>query len=184
MANLEERLRTALGRARTASGLSLQELADRTGVSVSTLSRLETGQRRMTVDVLEVLAGALGSTVAALVADAEEDDRLLLPTPRVRMDDGMHGIVLRTEPDGRQLMRLTLPARRASRPARTHPGHEWFHVLRGRVRLVVGDRELVVEPGQTARFSCTEPHTFGGLDGPAEILSRFEPGEHRGAPPA
>ena len=177
--SLDARMRTVLGRARQAAGMSLQDLADSTGVSVSTLSRIESGERRLTVEVLEVLAEAMETSVASLVADAEEDDRLLLPTPEVAMSDGMHGVLLHTDGDGRQLLRITVPRRPHTGPGRTHPGREWFHVLRGRVRLRVGDREVVLEPGQTARFDCTLPHTFGGEDGEAEILSRFEPGAHR-----
>ncbi|HUG85566.1 MAG TPA: cupin domain-containing protein, partial [Euzebya sp.] len=94
-------------------------------------------------------------------------------------DGGLTGIVLRVEDDGRSLLRVTVPARKALTHTAVHPGTEWFHVLRGRLGLRLGDRTSIVEPGQTAQFATTQPHAFGGAGGPAEILSRFEPGAHR-----
>jgi transcriptional regulator with XRE-family HTH domain len=179
MATLEERLRTVVGQRRVAIGLSLAELGSRSGVSVSTLSRVETGGRKVTIELLEALAMPLETTVAALVAEASQEDRLLVPTPPVQLGSGLTGYLLRVEDDGRQLLRLTIPVRRSLPEPRTHPGREWFHVLRGRVRLRVGERELVLQPGQTVQFDTTRPHVFGAVGTPAEILSRFEPGAHR-----
>lgn len=178
MANLEERTRVALGRARLATGMSLATLAAETQISISTLSRLESGERRVTIDALERIAMALGTTAAAVLADAAREDRLLLPTPPVELAGGLTGVVLRVEDDGRSLLRVTVPARRLTHTA-VHPGREWLHVLRGRLRLRVGERRLDLRTGQTVQFDTTEPHAFGGVGGPAEILSRFEPGAHR-----
>ena len=180
MASLEERTRVALGRARAATGMSLSELASRTGISTSTLSRLESGDRRVTIDALERIAEALGTTAAAVLADAAREERLLLPTPPVELAGGLTGVVLRVEDDGRSLLRVTVPARRVAHThTAVHPGTEWLHVLHGKLRLRVGERQLDLVAGQTAQFVTTEPHAFGGIGGPAEILSRFEPGAHR-----
>lgn len=179
MANLEGRTRQAVRAARQAAGLSLGELAAASGISASTLSRLESGERRVTIDALERIARALGTTVTALLAEAAREDRLLVPTPGIRLAGGISGSVLRVEDDGRSLLRLTVPARRRLPEGAVHPGSEWLHVLSGRLRLRVGERRVDLEPGQTAQFPTTTPHAFGGLGGPADILSRFEPGAHR-----
>lgn len=168
-----------IGRRRVALDLSLADLAVRSDVSVSTLSRIETGGRKVTVELLEAVAAALDTTVTALVAEAAQEDRLLVPTPPVELGNGVTGYLLRVEEDGRQLLRLTIPVRRPLPEPRTHPGTEWFHVLRGRVRLRVGEREVVLDPGQTVQFDTTRPHVFGAVGSPAEVLSRFEPGAHR-----
>lgn len=178
MANLEERTRVALGRARTAAGLSLAEVASETGISASTLSRIESGERRVTIEFLERIAGALNTTAAAVLADAAREDRLLVPTPPVKLAGGLTGIVLRVEDDGRSLLRVTVPVRKTLTP-RTHPGSEWLHVLRGQLRLHVGERQVTLQPGQTAQFDTSRPHAFSGIGQPAEVLSRFEPGAHR-----
>ena len=179
MAKLEERTRITLGRARNATGMSLAELAQKTGISASTLSRIESGERRVTIDSLERIADALGTTAAAVLADAAREERLLVPTPAVKLSGGLTGIVLRVEDDGRSLLRVNVPARKTLNNPRTHAGTEWLHVLRGRLRLRVGEREVTLEPGQTAQFDTSQPHAFGGLNGPADVLSRFEPGAHR-----
>jgi transcriptional regulator with XRE-family HTH domain len=179
MANLEDRTRTTLGRARNATGLSLAEVADRTGISASTLSRIESGERRVTIDFLERIARALGTTAAAVLADAALEDRLLVPTPAVKLAGGLTGVVLRVEDDGRSLLRVTVPVRKTLSHTAVHPGTEWLHVLRGRLGLRVGERQVTLEPGQTAQFDTNQPHAFGGIGRPADILSRFEPGAHR-----
>jgi transcriptional regulator with XRE-family HTH domain len=178
MATLEERTRVAISRARMATGLSLAEVASKTGISTSTLSRIESGERRVTIDSLERIAKALGTTAANVLADAAREDRLLVPTPPVELSGGLTGIVLRVEDDGRSLLRITVPVRKTLTP-RAHPGTEWLHVLRGRLRLRVGERQVTLEPGQTAQFDTSRPHAFSGVGGPAEVLSRFEPGAHR-----
>ena len=179
MAKLEDHARTALARARAATGMSLADLSGRTGISASTLSRIEAGERRLTVDFLERMADGLGTSAAAVLAEAAREDRLLVATPRIRLAGGMSGIVLRVEDDGRSLLRITVPARQTLRQAVAHPGSEWMHVLRGRLRLRVGERDAVLEPGQTAQFDTNQRHAFGGVGAPADILSRFEPGAHR-----
>ena len=179
MANLEERTRLTLARARTATGMSLAEVAEKTGISASTLSRIESGERRVTIDFLERIAKALGTTAAAVLADAAREDRLLVPTPAVKLAGGLTGIVLRVEDDGRSLLRVTVPVRKTLGAPKVHPGTEWLHVLRGRLRLRVGERQVTLEPGQTAQFDTSQPHAFSGVGGPADMLSRFEPGAHR-----
>ena len=62
---------------------------------------------------------------------------------------------------------------------RVHPGHDWFFVLDGRVRLLLGEREIVVEAGEAAEFETMTPHSFGAVDGPAEVIMIFDRDGHR-----
>ncbi len=178
MANLEERVRRVLARRRQASGQSLAEVAAATGISASTLSRIEGGDRRVTVDALATLAEAYGTTAAAVLAEAAREDLLLLEHQPVELEGGLRGIVLRVDDDGRSLLRLQVPPRPGPLHGRAHPGTEWLHVLTGRLRLQVGDRQVVLKAGETAQFSTDQPHAFAGI-GHTEVLTRFEPGAHR-----
>ncbi|HEX2809898.1 MAG TPA: cupin domain-containing protein, partial [Kineosporiaceae bacterium] len=56
---------------------------------------------------------------------------------------------------------------------------EWLYVLSGRMRLILGDRDMVLGVGEAAEFDTQVPHWFGSTgDGPAEVLSIFgRPGE-------
>ncbi len=167
LANDEQRIRTRLRALREQLGLSLDAVAQAAGMAPSTLSRLETGKRRLAVDHLTPLARALGTSVDALLAPEPPDD------PRVRRRahtvNGMRVLPLSREgASGPHAYRLTIPARGGDPQPRVHEGHEWLYVLSGRLRLVLGEDDLVLEPGEAAEFSTWTPHW---LSGPAEVLA-------------
>ena len=168
MANDEERVRRRLRALREERGLSLEAVAAAAGMSTSTLSRLETGKRRLALDHLAPLARALGASVDALLAPDAKDD------PRVRGSSRMVGgtrvvPLSRAGGSGPRAYHLTIPER-DQRDLKTHEGHEWLYVLSGRLRLVLGDDEIVLVPGEAAEFSTWTPHSLGGVGGPVEVL--------------
>jgi quercetin dioxygenase-like cupin family protein len=57
---------------------------------------------------------------------------------------------------------------------RVHPGHDWFFVTEGRVRLYLGERQITVETGEAAEFSTMTPHALGAIDRPAELIMIFD----------
>ncbi|HEU4568087.1 MAG TPA: XRE family transcriptional regulator [Marmoricola sp.] len=153
---------------------TLAELSAGTGISVSTLSRLESGTRRPTLELLLPLARAHGVTLDELVdAPATGDPRIhLRPVSR----PGMTMVPLTRRSGGVQAYKLVLPARsRRTKPdLKAHEGYEWIYVLDGRLRLVLGDHDVVLGPGEVAEFDTRVPHWFGAADEePAEFLSLF-----------
>ncbi|MDO8209721.1 helix-turn-helix domain-containing protein [Conexibacter sp. CPCC 206217] len=168
--SLEDVARRRLRTLRKARGWSLDELGRRAHIGPSTLSRLESGQRRIAVDHLVTLARALGTTVEELVAE-EEDDVVIRPR---RDEAGGSTFWLLTRPDdpsGRVVAKMRIPAHERLPEARVHPGRDWFYVLDGTVRLQLGRRELLVTAGNAASFDTMTPHSMSGHGGPAEILS-------------
>jgi transcriptional regulator with XRE-family HTH domain len=166
-----------LRRLRTHRRLTLTGVAATTGISKSTLSRLETGGRRPTLELLLALSHAYRVPLDDLVAAPEEGDpRLRLKPGRVK---GRTVIALTRQPDGVQAWKIVVPTGKAVPEPRAHDGHEWIYVLSGHLRLVLGDQDRVLGPGEVAAFDTTVPHWFGGTgDEPAEILSIFgRPGE-------
>ena len=159
---------------RLENAMTLGDLAAATGISVSTLSRLESGQRRPTLELLMPLAELHGIALDDLVAPAAPRD------PRVHgravRHDGMTMIPLSRRGGGIQAFKMILPGRKRQLPPdpRTHEGYEWLYVLDGRLRLVLGEHDLVVEPGEAAEFDTRVPHWFASA-GPArvEVLSLF-----------
>jgi transcriptional regulator with XRE-family HTH domain len=155
---------------RAARGWSLDELAARCYLSPSTLSRIETGHRRIALDQLTPIARALGTTLDQLVESDDDADVVIRP----HRDDarGMTTWLLSREPGLTVAkMRLTRPApRRGVTELRVHPGRDWFTVLSGTVVLLLGDRTILVEAGEAAEFSTMVPHAFGAHDGAAELL--------------
>ena len=166
-----------LQRIRTQRGMTLAAVAEATGISKSTLSRLETGHRRATLDLLLALSHVYRVPLDDLVAaPAEGDPRIRLKPGRVK---GRTVIPLTSQPGGVQAWKIVVPTSNATPELRAHDGHEWIYVLSGRMRLVIGDQDRMLEPGDTASFDTTEPHWFGSTGAePAEILSIFSrPGE-------
>jgi transcriptional regulator with XRE-family HTH domain len=166
-----------LKRFRTHRELTLTEVADTTGISKSTLSRLETGGRRPTLELLLALSHAYRVPLDDLVAAPEEGDpRLRLRPGRVK---GRIVIPLTRQPDAMQAWKMIIPTSEVTPEPRAHDGHEWIYVLSGHMRFVLGDEDVVLAPGDVAAFDTTVPHWFGSTgDEPAEILSIFgRPGE-------
>ena len=168
MAKNEEVIRRRLRALREERELSLDVVARAAGMAPSTLSRLETGKRRLAVDHLAPLARALGTSVDALLAPEPQGDPRV--RRRARTVDGMRVLPLSREGrSGPRAYHLTLPER-GEPTLRSHEGHEWLYVLSGRVRLLLGDEDLVLEPGEAAEFSTWTPHWLSAVGGPAEVL--------------
>jgi transcriptional regulator with XRE-family HTH domain len=166
-----------LKRLRTQRGLTLTGVAESTGISKSTMSRLETGQRRPTLELLLTLSHAYRLPLGDLVAAPEEGDpRIQLRPGRVK---GRTVIPLTRQPDGMQAWKIVIPISKVTPEPRAHDGYEWIYVLSGHMRFVLGDRDWVLGPGEVASFDTKVPHWFGSTgDEPAEILSIFgRPGE-------
>lgn len=157
---------------RTRRGLTLAELAEETGISASTLSRLESGGRRPTLDLLIRLAAVYRASLDDLVGAPQIADPRVHPKPFYR--DGTAIISLtRSNPDV-HAFKMVLPGHAPDAPVeqRVHEGYDWIYVLSGRVRLVLGDEEIVLEPGEAAEFDTRTPHgTASASLEPAEILN-------------
>jgi transcriptional regulator with XRE-family HTH domain len=165
-------VRARLRALRVERGLSQEEVATRAGMAPSTLSRLESGARRLALDHLTPLARALGVEVGELLAPVADPRVVQHPTH-------VGGMTMRrlsrATPGGLVVVRMDYPASRTEPDPRSHEGHEWLYVVSGRLRLVLGDQDLVLEPGEAAEFSTWTPHWAGAVDGPATALGIFGP---------
>ncbi|WP_076478814.1 helix-turn-helix domain-containing protein [Williamsia sterculiae] len=157
---------------RTRRGLTLADLAERTGINASTLSRLEGGARKPTLEMLLPLAEVYAIPLDELVGAPRTGDPRIHLKPVSR--DGMTYIPLST-PGGVQAHKLLIPPRPNVRPElQSHAGFEWLYVLSGRLRLVLGDESTVLKSGEAAEFDTHIPHWLGADgDQPAELLILF-----------
>lgn len=161
---------------RRARGLTLADLAATTGVSESTLSRLESGRRRATLELLLPLARTYGVPLDDLVGAPHTGDPRIHLKPIRR--SGMVFVPLSRRPGGTQAFKMIIPARPEplEPDPKTHEGSEWLYVLNGRLRLVLGERDLTLSPGEVAEFDTSLPHWLGSADGGAvELLILFDP---------
>jgi transcriptional regulator with XRE-family HTH domain len=180
MANEEEAVLASVGprlRAlRKQRGTTLAELSEATGISVSTLSRLESGGRRPTLELLLPLARAHQVPLDDLVGAPATGDPRVHPRPIVR--NGVTYLPLTRRPGGLQAYKQIFPPNTPAEPLerQIHEGYEWLYVLSGRLRLLLGDHDLVLAPGEVAEFDTRVPHAIANPGpGPAEILSLFGP---------
>lgn len=159
-----------LKRVRTRRGVTLTELAAATGISKSTLSRLEGGQRKPSLELLLPIALAHQVPLDELVGAPEVGDPRIRPAPRKR--NGRVVVPLTQQPSGMHAWKVLIPPEPGEPEVRTHEGHEWLYVLSGRMRLILADHDITMGPGEVAEFDTSLPHWFGAAgDEPVEILS-------------
>lgn len=164
-----------LKRLRLRRDITLAELSGQTGISTSTLSRLEAGLRHPTLEQLLPLAQVHGVTLDELVDAPPTGDPRINLRPVVR-SDGLTVLPLTRRPGGIQAYKFVLPrASDGQEPElHSHEGYDWAYVLNGTLRLVVGEHDLRLEPGEAAEFDTRTPHWFGATSaGPVEFLSLF-----------
>ncbi|MFE6779938.1 helix-turn-helix domain-containing protein [Streptomyces sp. NPDC057702] len=161
---------------RTARGLTLAQLGEATGISLSTLSRLESGQREPTLKLLLPLARTHGVPLDELVGAPATGDPRVHPRPFTR--HGQTWIPLTRFLGGLHAYKQILPVRppdERGRPAQgSHEGYEWLYVLSGRLLLALGDHDLVLTAGEAAEFDTRTPHGVANAgDHPVEWLALY-----------
>ncbi|MFI6644757.1 helix-turn-helix domain-containing protein [Streptomyces sp. NPDC050504] len=158
--------------------ITLAQLSEATGISLSTLSRLESGQRKPTLELLLPLAKAHGVQLDELVGAPTTGDPRIHPKPFAR--GGRTFVPLTRHLGGLHAFKMILPPGEADESCppdqRVHEGYEWLYVLDGRVRLRIGEHDLELTAGEAAEFDTRVPHAFYNVgDRPAELLSLFGP---------
>jgi transcriptional regulator with XRE-family HTH domain len=175
--DIEARVRRRLRELRTQRGMTLEDVARAADIDISTLSRLESGKRRFALDHLPRLAAALSISTDELMRAPEAED------PRVRgashSRDGItYWPLTRGGPaGGLHTFKIRVSTRRRTPPVElpVHDGQEWLYVLSGNLRLLLGDRDFTIKPGEAVEFSTWTPHWFGTVDGPVEAIAIFGP---------
>lgn len=189
LSDVEQVVRSRLRSLRNTLGLSLDELAARTNLSPSTISRVETGKRTISLDILLPLARALQVDLDALLDVSSDEDVVIRPVPN---RSGRRTTWMLSRSTGSTIaMKIRLEPTRRTAEQRVHPGHEWFFVIEGRVRLTLGERQITVQTGEAAQFGTMTPHVLAAADGPAELIVIFDRDGQRahvhhegGSPPA
>jgi transcriptional regulator with XRE-family HTH domain len=172
LANVGHRLRGI----REQRGLTLVQASEETGISKSTLSRLENGQRRPTLELLLPLAWTYRVPLDDLVGAPDVGDPRIWMRPR-RVKE--RTVIPLTSEGLVQAWKILIPAALSEPRIRSHDGTEWICVLSGELRLILADDDFVLRAGETFEFDTAPPHWFGSTgSGPVELISIFSrPGE-------
>lgn len=172
-ADIENLVRTRLRSLRQALGWSLDALGERSHLSPSTISRIETGKRAVSLDVLLPLARALQIDLDSLLeGNIDDADVVIRPVPT--NTPGMTTWPLSRPTGSTASFKMRFEPTKHPPEPRVHPGHDWFYVLDGRICLTLGERTIVVGTGEAAEFSTMTPHAIQALDGPAELVMVFD----------
>jgi transcriptional regulator with XRE-family HTH domain len=151
--------------------VTLTELAAATGISKSTLSRLESGQRKPSLELLLPIAQAHRIPLDELVGSPDIGDPRIRLKPEKRTG-GRIVVPLTRQPRGVHAWKVVIPPERGDPKLRTHEGYEWLYVLAGELRLLLGGHDVTMGPGEVAEFDTQVPHWFGPAgERPVEILS-------------
>ncbi len=153
---------------------TLADVAARTGISKSTLSRVEAGQRRPTLELLLPLSKTYRVPLDDLVGAPDVGDPRIRLKPHSR--NGRTVVPLSRQPGGVQAWKIVIPTSNAMPELKTHEAYEWLYVLSGRLRVVIASHDVVLGVGEVAEFDTRVPHWFGSTgEEPAEVLSVFGP---------
>jgi len=159
-----------LRRVRDERGVTLTELAAITGISKSTLSRLESGQRKPSLELLLPIAEAHQVPLDDLVGAPEVGDPRIKFKPQER--NGRVVVPLTRQSSGIQAWKVIIPPSDEEPKLRIHEGYEWLYVLSGELRLIVADHDITLQRGEVAEFDTRVPHWFGPAGNePVEVLS-------------
>ena len=163
-----------LKRIRMQKNTTLTALSETTGISISTLSRLESGDRRPSLELLWPIARAHQMALDDLVTAPPVADPRVRTTATVRENVTILPLTLR--PGGLQAFKLLVRPTDAEPRPKVHEGYEWLYVLDGTLRLILGEHDLTMKPGEAAEFDTRVPHWFGAVGPrPVELLSLFGP---------
>ncbi|MEU3614787.1 XRE family transcriptional regulator [Streptomyces sp. NPDC006872] len=151
---------------RRRAALTLEAAAAVAGLSPAHLSRLETGQRQPSLPMLLALARIYGTTVSELLGETVADRDAIVRAADMEPTHAGGWTYWQAGASGRgmQALRVHVPYGSQGDIVRVHPGEEWLHVLRGRLRLRLGDTTDLLEPGDSAHFDSLTPHRLAAQD--------------------
>ncbi|MEU9117078.1 XRE family transcriptional regulator [Streptomyces sp. NPDC048483] len=158
---------------RRRSGLTLEAAARQVGLSPAHLSRLETGRRQPSLPMLLALARTYGTTVSDLLGETAPERDPILRAGRTEPSEAGGWTYWTVGGAGRamQALRVHVPQRAQGELVRVHPGEEWLYVLKGRLRLTLGEAAHVLDPGDAAHFDSLTPHRIAAASrGGTELL--------------
>ena len=161
---------------RAQRGWTLQAVACRSGLSRAFLSRLESGDRHVSIAAALTLARLFDVSLASLFEPSPAKEPCLI----VRGADAVPQVVngLKYVPlslAGRcfnlQPLKVTVPANRPGSEHYHHDGEEWIYVLSGALILSLAGRTYDLAPGDSVHFDSRLPHRLiAGGGGDAEVL--------------
>jgi DNA-binding transcriptional MerR regulator/quercetin dioxygenase-like cupin family protein len=154
-------------------GLTLAQVAQGTGVSVSFLSSLERGYSNASIATLQKLARLYKTSVLSFFADNDNTRRLVRPRERKILEPNP-GVQMELLAFGRQAMEphlFRIAPGADSGGSYSHEGEEFIYVLQGKVEIWLDEIEhYTLEPGDSLYFESTHAHRWQSLSEKETLL--------------
>ena len=127
---------------------------------------------RLALDHLPRLATALSVTTDELLRAPEAEDPRVTGSSHTHHDITYWPLTRHGPAAGLHAYKIRISPKRRKPPTEfpVHEGRDWMYVLSGQLRLVLGEQDLIVNPGEAVEFSTWTPHWFGVVDGPVEAI--------------
>lgn len=168
-------------RERLRRSLTLAQLAERVGLTVSALSQIERGVSDPSISSLRRIAAAFEMPMFRLLISPGERAPVIRRDQRVRArfpDRGLDYEVVAEDPSGTFgiLSVVLLPGQATIETPAGHESDECALVLRGRMRIELGDEVHDLGAGDSVRIDRELPHRLSNpFDAPAEVLMVMSP---------
>ena len=161
--SVAQRLRTM----RRQLGLTLRQVAQRTGLSASYISSVENGYTRPSVAGLLKLSRAYGANILSFYGPSPEPRRRLVRAGEaevIAMGDPGVGVALLTPHESAiELHLFELAPGASSGGSYRHEGDEFWYVLAGTLGVWLNDQFFRLEAGDCLAFASTDQHRFANL---------------------
>jgi transcriptional regulator with XRE-family HTH domain len=168
-------------------GLTVQQLAELSGLSKGFISQVENERTSPSLATLRDLARALNTSVAYLVVEDDSAPHIVRESDRLRGTNGapIHIEVLTPQPRRNlEMLMTTIPPGGIARTERDyHHGEECVVCLDGQVAVVGGEHKVELHPGDSCHYDGRTPHSVENSGpGPARVLIAITPASFEPAP--
>lgn len=151
---------------RKEKAMSLTELAERSGLSISFLSNYENGKVSISVASLKKISSAMNIPISRLLTDDESkevslvrmDDRYILPHHKTASGMAMVEYLTRGNKNAMHVTITKLPPHSETGDYAAHTGEEFIYTLRGKATVLINDTKYVLEPGDFIYYSSETLH--------------------------
>ncbi|WP_319017975.1 helix-turn-helix domain-containing protein [Mycolicibacterium baixiangningiae] len=170
-----------LGALRRERGMSLSTLGAHVGSSASMLSRIETGDRRASLELVLRIALTYGITLDEVLGFPGYAGHEVPSERVIHTTDMVAWRLTRSTVTPQPYKVVYSPTDSVPpQPLPTHSGWKWVYVLSGRLRVRLRARDVVLESGEAMEIDTTEPHWTGSTgEGVTEILMLIGPAGER-----
>jgi transcriptional regulator with XRE-family HTH domain len=169
----EKSISSNIKKIRKQKKMTLQELADRTGLTKGYLSKVERSEKAPPYSTLNRIAGALGVEVTTVLKKdfaplqdtsfffgKKSDEQIICETTDFA---GYDYVVLGAGKPGKNMEPFIIYAPFEIARMYEHEGEEFFYVMEGRLEFIYGDKTCIMETGDHVYFDSRIPHSGRSL---------------------